>query len=258
MRILVITEEDEFYLPVAIDYLLSHCPYDITAVICARNPLLPGKWKAAKKFHEAFGFRPILQHAFRLLSAKIWERIPFLNRNGRHYSVQAVCQVHHMCYRHVDNVNTTEFIEYCRKKNIDLIACVSPTQIFREQLISTPKYGCINIHTAHLPHYRGLYPTFWAMAKGEKNIGVCVHYIEKGIDTGRILLRDQVQIPSKATMDSMIEKTKIKGVQLLLEAIDQIAHDRANTEYAQGEGSYYSFPTKDAYKEFRKLGYKLW
>ena len=70
MRILVITEEDEFYLPLSIQYILNNCPYEIVEVVCARNPLLPSKLMAARKFYTAFGLGPILSHGLRLVKAK--------------------------------------------------------------------------------------------------------------------------------------------------------------------------------------------
>ena len=110
MRILIVTEEDEFYLPLAIDYLLSHCPHTIAAVVCARNPLLPSKWKAAKKFYTAFGLWPIVQHACRIGKVKVKSSLPFLNRDDRQYSVEDVCQKYQMPCRTVDNVNAPDFI----------------------------------------------------------------------------------------------------------------------------------------------------
>jgi methionyl-tRNA formyltransferase len=141
---------------------------------------------------------------------------------------------------------------------IDLIASVSPTQIFKENLINLPKHGCINIHTAELPKYRGLYPTYWAMACGEKAVGISIHYIEKGIDTGKIIFRDEVEIPPNTTLDHMLRITKLKGAELLVKAIEQIEKGNVQAFYPEGEGSYFSFPTPDSYKEFKNRGYKLW
>lgn len=157
-----------------------------------------------------------------------------------------------------DNLNSKEFLDHCRQLNIDLIASVSPSQIFKENLINLPKHGCINIHTAKLPKYKGLYPTYWAMSHGEKTLGISIHYIEKGIDTGKIILNDEVDIPPAATMDQMLTLTKIRGSQLLLEAVDKISSGQTQPQYAQGEGSYFSFPTSKSYKDFKAHGYKLW
>jgi len=258
LRILVITEEDEFYLPLAVQYLLEHCPYPIAEVVCAKNPLLPGKTQAVKAFYRTFGMIPIAQHAARLVKAKVFDRIGYLNRTGRHFSVARTCRAFDKPCSQVDDINAPEFLEHCRDLKIDLIASVSPTQIFKEQLIELPPHGCINIHTAKLPEYRGLYPTYWAMACGEKSVGISIHYIEKGIDTGKIILQDEVEIPPAATLDHMLTTTKLRGAELLIEAIKQIAEGRANPHYPRSDGSYFSFPTPESYQQFKRRGYKLW
>ena len=258
MRILVITEKDEFYLPLSIDCLLKNCGEDIVEVVCARNPLLPGKLKAARKFYTAFGLGPILSQGMRLVKAKVLDVFACLNFTGRYYSVRRVCEAHNIPYSYSKNINAADFIHHCQELNIDLIASVSPTQIFKENLINLPRYGCINIHTAKLPKYRGLYPTYWAMACGEKTVGISIHYIEKGIDTGKIILQDEVEIPSGTTLDHMLTVTKLKGAELLVESIKQIGSGTTETYYAEGEGSHFSFPTFESYQGFRRLGYKLW
>lgn len=258
MKILVITEEDEFYLPLSIDYLLKHCGRDIVEVVCARNPLLPSKFKAVRKFFNAFGFGPILSQGIRVAKAKTLDTFPLLNFTNRYYSVKRVCEAYSIPYSHSMNINKPDFLQHCRDMNIDLIASVSPTQIFKENLINLPKHGCINIHTAQLPKYRGLYPTYWAMACGEKVVGVSIHYIERGIDTGRIIFQDDVEIPPNTTLDYMLRITKLKGAELLVKAIKQITEGKVQAFYPEGEGSYFSFPTQESYKKFKSNGYRLW
>jgi methionyl-tRNA formyltransferase len=258
LRVLIITEEDELYLPLSIQHILQTCPYEIVEIACARNPLLPNKLKALKKFYKTFGIVPIAKHCLRLLKAKMLDKIPALNFTGRYYSVKQLCRAFNKPCRFVENINSEEFLNYCRQLSIDMVASVSSTQIFKKQLINLPKYGCINIHTAKLPKYRGLYPVYWAMAYGEKSLGVSIHYIEEGIDTGKIILQEEVAIPPHSTLDHMLKVTKIKGAELLVRAIGQIAEGTVQAFYSQDQGSYFSFPTPDSYKNFRSYGYKLW
>jgi len=258
MRVLIITEEDEFYLPLSIGYLLKNCGEDIVEVVCARNPLLPSKFRAACKFFNAFGFGPIFYQGMRVVKAKILDSLSLLNFTNRYYSIKRVCQAYNIPYSHSGSINSPEFLQHCNDLNIDLVASVSPTQIFKEGLINLPRYGCVNIHTAKLPEYRGLYPTYWAMACGEKVIGISIHYIEKGIDTGKILLQQEVEIPPGATLDKMLTVTKLKGAELLVQAIKQIVENKVNAFYPEGKGTYFSFPTPESYKKFKNHGYKLW
>jgi methionyl-tRNA formyltransferase len=258
MKILIITEEDEFYLPLCLERFLKHNEHTVLGVVLARNPLVEGKLRAAKKFFKIFGPGPVFKHACRLIWAKLFDTFPFLNRAGRYFSMQRVCLAYKLPFWYVDKINAPDFLEKWRVQAPDIILSISPTQIFKENLIQLPRYGCINIHTAKLPKYRGLYPTYWAMTAGEKTIGVSVHYIEKGIDTGRIIVQDEIDIPPRTTMDFMLKQTKLKAADLLLEAVRRIDTGAVSAFYPQGEGSYFSFPTPESYKQFRKNGYKLW
>lgn len=258
MRVLIITEEDEFYIPLSIQYILENCPHQIVGVVCVKNRRLQSKFHTARMFYGAFGLYPILNHALRLAKAKLLNSINCLNFTGRYFSVNRLCQAYKVPYSHCDNVNSSEFLQHCRQMEIELIAAVSPSQIFKEELINLPEHGCINIHTAKLPEYRGLYPTYWAMTSGEKTAGISIHYIEKGIDTGKIILQDEVDIPVNTTLDHMLTVTKLKGAELLVKAIAQIAEGKAQPFYAQGKGSYFSVPTKDSYIKFKQNGYRLW
>jgi methionyl-tRNA formyltransferase len=258
MRIMIITEEEEFYLPLSIDYILNNCSEEICEVVCLRNPRLPGKFKAARRFYGIFGLGPVLHFGFKLAKARILNTLPFLNFSNRYYSVNRVCQAYQVPCSFCENVNATDFLEHCRKLKIDLIACVSPSQIFKDELINLPKYGCINIHTARLPKYRGLYPTYWAMACGEKTLGISIHYIDSGIDTGKIILQDEMDIPPNTTLDYMLRVTKLRGAELLVNAVEEISRGTIKAFEPRGEGSYFSYPTPDSYVSFRSRGYKLW
>ena len=258
MRILVMTEEEEFYLPLSIDYLLDKVGEQVLEVVCVRNRLLPSKFKAARKFCKIFGIGSVLHHGCKLAKAKILDRFGVLNSTGRNYSVKQVCRKYKIPYLLCDDINAADFLEHCQQLKVEIIACVSPSQIFKENLINLPKYGCINIHTAKLPKYRGLYPTYWAMACGEKTVGISIHYIDKKIDTGKIILQDEVEIPPKVTLGRMLTITKLRGVELLVKAISQIASGTAQAYTPEGKGTYFSYPTPESYKTFRSLGYKLW
>ncbi len=258
MKILIITEEDGFYLPLCLGRFLHKNIDEVIEVVLARNPLTQNKIQTAKKFIKIFGFLPFIKHAGRIIWTKLLDVVDFLNYTGRYYSMQRVCHAYCVPYSYEDNINDPSFLQKCRQSSPDLILSISPTQIFKEELIGLPRFGCINIHTASLPKYRGLYPTYWAMASGENEIGISVHYIEKGIDTGKVIIQDKIEIPSATTMDYMLKQTKLKAADLLLDVVRQIDNGTVEAFYPEGKGSYFSFPTPDSYKGFRKKGYKLW
>ncbi len=86
-----------------------------------------------------------------------------------------------------------------------------------------PKHGCVNIHASLLPKYRGAGPIQWAIIDGEKKTGVTIMQMEKGLDTGDMLLQKEVEIDPKETGDSLHDKLAAAGAELIVEALPKIA-----------------------------------
>lgn len=105
----------------------------------------------------------------------------------------------------------------------DLMVVYSMSQLLKEEVFSIPRLGTINLHAALLPKYRGPNPDFWMYYNMDLIKGVTVHYIDKGEDTGDILLQDSFEIPLGMTSPEVndIAIGKI-GVNLLLNAIQNI------------------------------------
>ncbi|MDB4851845.1 formyltransferase family protein, partial [Flavobacteriaceae bacterium] len=117
--------------------------------------------------------------------------------------------------------------------------------------------GCINLHTALLPKYRGLMPTFWVMKNNEKYTGVSVFFVDEGIDSGPIIVQEKLEI-GNSTQKSLIIKTKRIGMQLILKSIDLISNNKvAIIPNDASKKTYYSFPTRKDVLEFRKNGKKF-
>ena len=73
--------------------------------------------------------------------------------------------------------------------NPDLLAVVAYGKILPEYVLNYPKYGCINVHGSLLPKYRGAAPMQWCLINGEEKTGVTTMYMEKGLDTGDMILK---------------------------------------------------------------------
>src|SRR4051794_19945405 len=81
----------------------------------------------------------------------------------------------------------------------DLVICAYYPRIFPRRLIDIPPLGCINVHPGLLPEYRGTFPTPWCILNNETEIGVTVHYMNEGIDTGDILVQQRYPILPEET-----------------------------------------------------------
>lgn len=114
------------------------------------------------------------------------------------------------------------FIEHIQSLNPDVIVVVAFGQILPESVLNMPKYGCINIHGSLLPKYRGAAPIQWSILNEEKVTGVTIMYMDKGVDTGDMLLKKEIIIEEAETYETLHDKMKVVGAQALKEAFPMI------------------------------------
>ena len=101
----------------------------------------------------------------------------------------------------------------------DVIVVAAFGQILPERILNLPPYGCINVHASLLPKYRGAAPIQWAVIDGEKETGITIMYMEKGLDTGDMLLKVEVELAPDETGESLHDKLAALGGPLLLETL---------------------------------------
>jgi len=119
-----------------------------------------------------------------------------------------------------------EFITVLRSWNADLFVVVA-FRMLPEEVWTIPPKGTVNLHASLLPDYRGAAPINRVIMNGESETGVTTFFIEKDIDTGKILLKEKVQIPFSMDAGALHDLLKEKGAKLLIETLDQIFSGRA-------------------------------
>lgn len=119
-------------------------------------------------------------------------------------------------------VKDAEAVETLRKYNADIFVVAAFGQILSEEILNMPQYGCVNIHASLLPKYRGSAPIQWAVINGETVSGVTIMQMDKGIDTGDMLMKSEVAIDPGETGDSLHDKLAQAGARLIVEALPKI------------------------------------
>lgn len=123
----------------------------------------------------------------------------------------------------------------------DLIVTCAFGQILPQSLLDIPKHGTINVHASLLPKYRGAAPIQWAIINGDKKTGITTMFTELGLDTGDILLQDEVDITDDMTagqlhdiMSELGAKTLIKTIKALENGtLTRTKQDESQATYAQ-------------------------
>ena len=208
----------------------------------------------ARRYVRAFGLHNFAVLAARTLKAKLDDRFGTgagsLRRVARRFGVRCV---------QAEDVNDPGFLSHLRELGTDLIVSVSCPQIFRRPLIDLPPRGCLNMHGALLPKYRGIAPSFWMMANGEREAGVTLFFVNENIDAGEVVAVERFSIEPTETLEAFILRSKGIACELLLRTLDRIERGTVETSPLDTKnGSYFGFPTRDDYRRFRAHGRKLW
>lgn len=119
-------------------------------------------------------------------------------------------------------IKEPEAVAQLKEYPADLFVVAAFGQLLTEEILTMPKFGCINIHASLLPAYRGAAPIQWAVINGEEKSGVTIMQMAKGLDTGDMLLKKEIVLDAKETGESLHDKLMEVGAELVVEALPLI------------------------------------
>lgn len=137
-------------------------------------------------------------------------------------------------YQPVKVRNNEEFINEINNLEPEVICVVAYGKILPKEILDIPKYGCINVHGSLLPKYRGAAPIQWAVLNGDKTTGITTMYMDVGMDTGDMILKEEVKIGEDETTGELWEKLSKIGGKVLVETLERIENGTV-TRQKQGE-----------------------
>ena len=149
-------------------------------------------------------------------------------------------------------IREPENIEELRKYEADIMVVIAFGQILPKEILEMTPYGCVNVHASLLPKYRGAAPIQWAVIDGEKTSGVTTMQMDEGLDTGDMILKDEIVLDENETGGSLHDKLADMGAKLLVETLTALENKTATFE-KQGES-----PTAYARMLDKKLGQIDW
>ena len=122
------------------------------------------------------------------------------------------------------------FAELLSELDPDLIAVVAYGKILPESVIKYPKYRCVNVHGSLLPEYRGAAPMQRAIIDGKQTTGITTMYMDVGLDTGDMILKDEIAIEDSDNFESIHDKLGALGAELLVKTVALIKEGKAPSE----------------------------
>ena len=259
LRVVVLTQEDRFYIPRNVELICREPGVEVREIVVlnARGSLdnLRGR------LLRWFGPLPLARLAARAAgrtALDLAQRWSGGRVQGPPASLRAVARRHGIPFSVERDANAPAFLRRLRAHAPDVVVSFSAPQVFRRELLSLPRLGCVNLHCSLLPHYRGLLPSFWVLYHGEPRSGATVHLMDAEIDNGGILAQVEVDIRGLRTMSDVLDATKRAGGELMVDTLRRMRRGPLPVLPNPVEaGSYFTWPTEEEARAFRGKGLSL-
>ena len=124
-------------------------------------------------------------------------------------------------------IREPQCVEYLREYRADIAVVVAFGQILPKEILEMPKFGCVNVHASLLPKYRGASPIQWAVIQGEEVTGVTTMRMDEGVDTGDIILQQEVRLREGETGGSLFGRLSEAGAELCVKTLEAIGQGTA-------------------------------
>jgi methionyl-tRNA formyltransferase len=256
VRIVILTYES-LYANTMTDRLIRARPGQVVGIVRSdcliyRKSLPGGLWYLVRRTGLRFvgrkGLDMLQSRAmailFRLIGRPL--RVPSLREMKVRYGVPVVGS---------KDVNDAHTMGIIRDWQPDLVMSIYLNQLIKRDLIRLPRLGCLNIHPALLPRNRGLFPYFWAMANGDLETGVTVHWVDEKFDTGELLVQEKVCVQPGDSMTTLQYRSAQVGADLLIRSVELIeAGDPPRIAQDNSQATYYSWPRPADQRRFRQRG----
>jgi len=260
MRIVIIGQEEPVYFGPFLRGIIEAVPKEIVLVVIAGSR---GAGSHPKTFMDRFknlyilwlimepyGF---LRNLFISLGQKLIMFLGPIARVWDRRSIQGAARKHKISILYTDDLNSKNFILKLKEFSPDLVINQSEL-LLKEKLLAVPKLGFINRHGALLPHFRGRLASFWSHTHEPPEYGVSIHFVDKEIDSGPIIVQKKIDIDSRVSYTKVLDFIFKDAVDIMLEALDKIRKldfSSLPNEY-QGTRTYL-FPTLEEVKTYREI-----
>jgi methionyl-tRNA formyltransferase len=155
-------------------------------------------------------------------------------------AVKQVAREHHLPVLDFDKGQRKQVTAAVLAAEPDAVVVVAFGHILREPLLSTPRFGCINVHASLLPRWRGVSPVQYSILHGDSWTGVTIMRMDPGVDTGPILAQRSVAIGPEDTGGELLDRLAGQGADLLIHTLRGLQNDRIAPMAQNDEGAVYA------------------
>lgn len=257
MKIVFLTQDDPLYiLPFFEEFFrLGEGKIEVASLFACKTMGERGRLRLLRELLLLYRPMGLARLIARRAKCALLCRLRASRDSGRFYSLAQLCRAYDVPYRTAGNPNRDEYQRQMTALAPDLLVSIACPYILKTKLLEMPPLGCINLHHAPLPRYKGMMPTFWQMYHGEKEVGLTIHYMAAKLDEGEVILQEKLPIDEDESLDHLIRRTKRHAALCMAKAIRDIEQSRQERfPLDAAQSSYFTFPTASEMKEFRRRG----
>lgn len=249
MNILILTSKDHIYANVILRSLyISGILAGETVEVWEQDAIVQGKsrMQGLVRYVDKAGLRYVtLQVTKQFLFL-------FLRAIGR-------IQPHGFTAKTVNGIKSDRVFAMVNAFRPSLILSIYSKEIIPDRILSIPKFGAVNLHPALLPSFRGVSPVFWAMAQDVRDVGITLHYLDTGIDTGALIRQQTMRIRPHESEHAAYVRLTHMGTDMLRAYLRRVLDGKKprGKLMKKAAGSYYSLPTKEAVTALYNNGYAI-
>lgn len=257
----VFIQDDANYLPKVLDKFLrefadSTAGVNIQANTQGKRTLV----QTAMDLYKVYGFWyfqwKVRQLLFNKLRAKIVNGL--FGSTRRCYTVAAVAAKYGVPVHDTQDVNSEEFRGMLRTLGVEFIVSISGTQLYKKELRMQTPFGIVNCHGALLPKYRGLMPSFWTLANGEQWGGSSVHFVDRKLDNGPIVVQKKYRIHPRDTLEDIMARSKDLAAEAIIECVRLVeAGEPPLMPNSESESTHFAMPTSEDVARFKSHGHRF-
>lgn len=118
--------------------------------------------------------------------------------------------------------------EFIKELNPDMIITCAYGQILSEEILNIPKLGCFNLHGSLLPKYRGGAPIHYALLNGDEKTGITLMYMDKGMDSGDMIAKEEIKIDDNDNIESLTNKLSIIASKMIIKYLPSLINGTNN------------------------------
>lgn len=257
MKVVFLTQDDPLYILPFFEEFFRMKPESaqVMAVFTCKTMGERGRLKLLRELLHLYGPLGFARLLGRMAVSRTLALLPARPDARKFHSIGQLCRAFGV--QHVELANPNHDRDRIAAMAPDLLVSIACPYILKQPLLELPPLGCINMHHAPLPRYKGMMPTFWQMYHGEKSVGVTIHTMAARVDEGEALLQESLPIAQGESLDHLIRRSKRHGAGCMARVLSAIAaNSQITMKLDQSSSSYFTFPTPNEMKEFRRRGFR--